>query len=103
MITRVEIVKRHEYLDRVDIWLLHDLPNRDVQVIDLEGEVKTRYSRGQAMGEPSFSVTPSVLEMIIAKAIDFKPPSSALQDHLKDAITVRDRLLAIVEKGTNGR
>jgi hypothetical protein len=54
---------------------------------------------GEDVGEigPTLTVSKDMLEAIVAAAHDVLPPSAATDRHLKDAIAVRDRALAMVE------
>lgn len=47
---------------------------------------------------PSLRLPREALEQLIAEASDMLPPSRAVDRHLNDAMTVRDRLLAFIEK-----
>jgi hypothetical protein len=49
--------------------------------------------------EPSLELPVDLFEQLVGEASDFFPPSAATDRHLKDAVEVRDRLLALVEKG----
>lgn len=46
---------------------------------------------------PSLFLPADALEALTAAAYDFKPPSSAVSEHLADVIKVRDRLLDVAE------
>ena len=59
------------------------------------------YQRGQAIDLiPTFRLRPEVLKALSGALSDFLPPDKAMANHLKDAVTVRDRLLTIVEKNS---
>lgn len=53
------------------------------------------------MPEPSVVLRRDMLEALVAAASDVLPPSGAQSAHLADAITIRDRLLTLVEKGAD--
>lgn len=53
------------------------------------------FADGAAMG---VLVPEGALEEIVRQFLKVKEPQQATQDHLKDAIGVRDRLLAMVER-----
>lgn len=47
---------------------------------------------------PSLVMRPQMLEAIVKAGSDFLPPSAATDNHLNDAVGVRDRLLGMVER-----
>jgi hypothetical protein len=47
-----------------------------------------------------FTVPEGVLEEVVAQFLKIKPTNTATQDHLEDALEVRNRLLAMIEKRT---
>lgn len=46
----------------------------------------------------SMRFRPEAFSALIAAGMDFEPPSSAVSNHLKDALAVRDRALGMVER-----
>lgn len=53
---------------------------------------------GQSVdGMATIEMPLEMLEAIVAASHDILPPSAATDRHLKDAVTVRDRLLALIE------
>ncbi len=50
--------------------------------------------------EGSFSLTPEMLDAIVKATRNSKLPSEATQDQLEDAMRIRDRLLALVERSS---
>jgi hypothetical protein len=51
--------------------------------------------------DPSLIIPGELLAKLVAEASDVLPPSAALQRHLSDTMTVRDRLLTLVEKAAD--
>lgn len=82
----------------LDIWLWDNAPDGN-RVYNLDGTVRETVARYGEDVEPSGTVSRDVIEALVAAGSDFLPPSGAMQRHLDDAISVRDRLLALVENG----
>lgn len=47
--------------------------------------------------EPSLYMSPEMVKALVTATSSVMPPSDATERHLKDAMVIRDRLLAIVE------
>jgi hypothetical protein len=56
------------------------------------------YERGNILPGPSLIFTKDMLEAFVSAACHEVPPGEAVERHLKDALSVRDRLLTLVEK-----
>jgi hypothetical protein len=52
--------------------------------------------RGEKLGAPSFRAPTELLTELGRAAADKCPTSDATRDHLKDAITVRDKILELL-------
>lgn len=80
-----------------DIWIYTDThiwrPGPNLHVDRLEP-----YDLGTEP-EPSLRLTGEMLESLLAEAEKVIPASHATERHLTDVISVRDRLLALVEDG----
>lgn len=93
------------FRDRVDIWLYQDAAverGRVRRVLQADGGwEEIPIAEGAHAGEPvkpTLELPTDALEAIIAAAGDVLPPSAATDRHLRDAVEIRDRLLALVER-----
>lgn len=80
-----------------DVWL-YTRDTDGITIYNLDGSVRERLPAGAKKPEPSFTFGDEVLRVLIAEASDVLPPDRAQAEHLKDTISVRDRLLSLVEK-----
>lgn len=94
--------------DSYRIWLYTRIGESGARVLQLvpppEGErppfhqwVREVEAAGGAEVPPTIELPRDALEAIVAKASDHLPPSAAAERHLGDAITMRDRMTALVE------
>lgn len=83
------------------VWFYTHGPDGAV-VYDADGSVQERLAVGEDAGEPSLVISEDALKALISQAGDHLPPSSASDRHLADAISVRDRLLSMVEANAAG-
>jgi hypothetical protein len=81
----------------VKIWLYEE-GGDGVYQHDLDGS-HTRIPNGASLPEPTLELREDALQVLVAEASGILPPSDATTVHLRDAITVRDRLLTLVERG----
>lgn len=88
-------VEHRFQMDAFAIWFT--LRDRIVR-FDAEGRRTIETFDPSIQPEPSLVIPGDLLEQLVAAASDVVPPSAALSRHLADAITVRDRLLTMVER-----
>lgn len=68
------------------------------------GEDRINFHWEEVLSNADYSDSPSMIlddEVVAALAVAFaehEPPNTAMSNHLKDTINVRDRLLVLVEK-----
>lgn len=97
-------VERNWMNRTVKIWLYSDASNGGVtihEVVEGGGGSTFRDVRlepGVADAAPSIELREDMLEAHLTAAAGVLPASDATTAHLNDTITVRDRLLALVEK-----
>jgi hypothetical protein len=86
-----------------DIWFCHQ-SRYDGKMIIYNFDKKGQWEQSAIIKEwdklpdPSITLDWRTLENLIKAAKGSFPPSEQMHDHLQDAIKIRDRLLAIVEK-----
>lgn len=79
----------------VKVWLYDDTP-QGIFRLSLDGQF-TQVDTG-TMPEPTLELREDALQALVAAASEIQPASDATTTHLKDAISVRDRLLALIER-----
>lgn len=95
-------VERDWIRQSVNVWLFEAWPassgrGKVVRLGDGARDVTLEDVPDGALPAPTFSLSDDAFEALIAAGVDYAPPSSAQAAHLQDALTVRDRLLTLVE------
>lgn len=96
-------VKKDVIGDLIQIWLVEErIHNKERVTVEgvQNGELTLHCSPWPEGGsvQPSLVMGREMFEAILRAGSDIMPPDAGTERHLKDAIAVRDRLLAIVEK-----
>lgn len=88
--------------DIYDIWFYNMRHDRMVDIYYFSGsECRTiQIKEGDKLPDPSLSLPRRVLDAFVKTARGAFPPTESMKQHLDDAIKIRDRLLAIVEKNS---
>lgn len=93
--TRVHL-ERSWYSQSWNVWIVtgKQLASLDSGKIVFDREIED----GAQLPEPTLSLPDFILEALVAGAIDKMPADGSMSAHLKDAQTVRDRLLTLLEQ-----
>lgn len=94
-------LERNWLLDGYDVWFWMESPPRVLQFAPDGGQVWEEAVQGR-VGPPTLKLPQGALEALLAAAEKVIPASHATERHLLDAITVRDRLLKLVEDEAAG-
>jgi hypothetical protein len=82
----------------VNVWFYQRAPDGMIEVDRPEAPLSPeRVSSEAELPAPSLVLPNDWIAALVAEASDLQPPSSAQAAHLTDAVTVRDRLLTLVE------
>lgn len=93
-------IEEDVFTDRLKVWLYLD--GAPVQLLRLAADGPPTYV-AVLDGEtprPTLTIPRRALEALLREAQGFVPASDATTAHLNDAMSVRDRLLALVERLT---
>jgi len=89
----------------VDVYIYAPGPEHTTRVVQVgraeDGQTtftEVDVQQGEQMPGPSFSLPDFMFKALIAAGAEVLPPDRAQASHLADAITVRDRLLTLIEK-----
>jgi len=84
----------------VRIWIVQGTTERDGHILRLrdDGLLAWESYAEQTLADPSLELPEDVAGALAAELLGVLPPDTAQAQHLADAIGVRDRLLAIVER-----
>lgn len=94
-------IEREVLRDQFKVWLYIEGENTP-SIMRFDGEqrltVLEQVSEGATV-EPTFTIPALALEALLREASGFVAATDATTRHLDDAVAVRDRLLALVERG----
>jgi hypothetical protein len=92
----------HEWMsDGYRVYLYeHHTGGSMVQLFPVDGKTwrQEEIGLGEMLAGPSFTLSRRMMDAFIEATRNIIPASEATQAHLQDAITLRDRLLAMIEK-----
>lgn len=94
--SKIKVVEQW-HLD--ELWVYHYRNVREPGTCEVmvNGQWEHR-AEGASLGEPTFRLKSETAGLLAEALSDHLPPSAATSKHLADAISVRDRLLSIVEQ-----
>lgn len=91
------IVRRSWSEDTVKVWICEYIPG-GARILSTEGTKMYVARRDAELGAPSFTIRTDVLEQLVKEAANIVPPQQAVVDHPRDAVSVCDRLLTMIER-----
>ena len=93
---------REWHTDEVKVWLYDNTLSGELCIYKVSEDgrlIGKTMSKGAILPEDwCMRLPPDAIKALVDASLPEFPPSDATARHLQDAITVRDRLLAIVEK-----
>lgn len=87
--------------DEAHVWV-YGRTSTGNMILNLATLTWTPVEFGARLPEPSLRIPREVLKPLAQAMANHTPPDRALENHLMDALSVRDRLLSIVEHGLAG-
>ena len=91
-------IERKPWLDSYDVWLGDPGPRSYIaEKVGEDGHIVYRETDPGAVQEPFLRLTHSELEALAKAILETERPEDATLDALKDARSVRDRLLTMLE------
>lgn len=97
MINLDVIIRDKTGWDLVDIWFVQYHHDRTMSVWYPSKETHL-IKEGDCLPDPSLTLDRRTMQNFIKEAKGSFPASEQMHEHLKDAITVRDRMIALIEK-----
>lgn len=94
-------VEEQWHRNSIAVWIV-DRHGDETSILRPDLQLFDRIHIGEQLPEPSLRLAPELVEPLVDALGKFAAPDKAMANHLQDTITVRDRLLSIVERTTDG-
>jgi hypothetical protein len=97
----IEVQIKERWQERLmEVYIYELLPNGYVRLYLPYSESSPGFidnPPAMILDTPSLLLSPDMLKALVEAGLKITPPNTSMQNHLEDAIKVRDRLLTLVE------